>query len=152
MSGWTRSLWCTTARIVSRGRRRLRAPELGRQGEARAAWYLRLRGYRILARNVRYPEGELDLVVRRRGVLAFVEVKSRQQTRCGTPAEAVGRVKQLRIARMAERYCRERRIAREVRVRFDVVSVYWTGWRFRIEHLRDAFYVEAQPGRPWVWR
>jgi putative endonuclease len=152
MSEWMRRLRRAAYRIGAPGRRRLRAPELGRQGETRAAWFLRLRGYRILARNVRYPAGELDLVVRRGRVLAFVEVKSRQQTRCGTPAEAVGRVKQLRIARMAERYCRDHRIGRETRVRFDVVSVYWTGWRFRIEHLRDAFYVEAEPGRPWVWR
>lgn len=152
MPGWMRRLRQAAYRVLARTRRRLRAPELGRQGEARAAWFLRLRGYRILARNVRYPTGELDLVVRRGRVIAFVEVKSRQQTRCGTPAEAVGRVKQLRIARMAERYCRDHRVPREIRVRFDVVSVYWTGWRFRIEHLRDAFYVEAEPGRPWVWR
>ena len=152
MPRWMQRLRQAAYRLLLRTRRRLRAPELGRQGEARAAWYLRLHGYRILDRNVRYPAGELDLVVRRGGGIAFVEVKSRQQTRCGTPEEAVGRVKQLRIARMAERYCRESRVGRETRVRFDVVSVYWTGWRFRIEHLRDAFYIEAEPGRPWVWR
>lgn len=139
-------------RLATAVRPRLLAHELGRKGEARAAWYLRLRGYRVLDRNVRYPNGELDLIVRRGKVVAFVEVKSRQQTRCGAPAEAVNRVKQLRIARMAERYCRERRIGGATRVRFDVIGVYWTGWRFRIEHLRNAFYIEGAPGRPWVWR
>ena len=122
---------------------------LGRLGERRAALFYRLRLYRILARNVRDGDGEIDLVVKRAGTVAFVEVKSRQQTRAGLPEEAVGRKKQLQVARLAERFCRERRLD-GCRIRFDVVAVYWTGWRFRITPHLDAFTLESRPGVPWV--
>lgn len=49
----------------------------GRRGEALAAWYLRLKGWRILAQRVKTPRGEIDLVARRGRVVAFVEVKWR---------------------------------------------------------------------------
>lgn len=51
----------------------------GRRGELLAAWYLRLTGWRILARRVKTPRGEVDLIARRGRVLAFVEVKWRSR-------------------------------------------------------------------------
>lgn len=49
----------------------------GRSGEATAAWFLRLKGWRILAQRVRTPAGEVDLIARRSGLVAFIEVKTR---------------------------------------------------------------------------
>ncbi len=49
----------------------------GRRGETLAAWYLRLKGWRILARRVKTPRGEIDLIARRGAVVAFIEVKWR---------------------------------------------------------------------------
>ena len=48
-----------------------------RRGEALAAWYLRLKGWRILDSRVKTPRGEVDLIARRGGTVAFVEVKWR---------------------------------------------------------------------------
>ena len=49
----------------------------GRRGENLAAWYLRFKGWRILARRVKTPRGEIDLIARRGNVVAFIEVKWR---------------------------------------------------------------------------
>ncbi len=49
----------------------------GRRGETLAAWYLRMKGWRIVARRVKTPRGEVDLIARRGRTLAFIEVKWR---------------------------------------------------------------------------
>lgn len=49
----------------------------GRRAEALAAWWLRLKGWRILARRIRTPLGEIDLIARRGRIVAFIEVKAR---------------------------------------------------------------------------
>jgi putative endonuclease len=57
--------------------KREEAERRGRRGEGWAAWWLRLHGWRIVARRVKTPRGEIDLVARRGGTVAFVEVKWR---------------------------------------------------------------------------
>jgi putative endonuclease len=57
--------------------KRQKAERGGRRAETIAAWWLRLKGWTILGRRVRIPLGEIDLVARRGGILAFVEVKAR---------------------------------------------------------------------------
>lgn len=77
---------------------------LGARGEQLAAdWYV-ARGYRLVARNWRCREGELDLVVTRDGELVFCEVKTRSSDRFGTPAEAVTPAKQRRLRVLAARF------------------------------------------------
>jgi putative endonuclease len=51
----------------------------GRRGEWLAAWYLRLKGWRIIGQRIRTPRGEIDLIARRRGTVIFVEVKWRER-------------------------------------------------------------------------
>ena len=74
---------------------------LGRAGEDRAARYLESRGYVVLDRNWRIREGEIDLVVARRGELVVVEVKTRRGEGYGHPFEAIDRRKQARVWRLA---------------------------------------------------
>jgi putative endonuclease len=99
--------------------------ERGRRGEdLAAAWYV-ARGYEVLDRNWRVAGGELDIVVASDGVLVFCEVKARSSDRFGTPAEAVGPVKQRRLRELARRYLAawppDRR--RPSVIRFDVAAV-----------------------------
>jgi len=77
-------------------RDRKKAERAGRVGETAAAWWLRLKGWRILARRVRTPAGEVDLVARRGNLVAFVEVKRRR-----TGAELDYAIDEYRLARVA---------------------------------------------------
>lgn len=121
---------------------------LGRAGERRAAWFYRLRGFRVIARNVVFRDGEIDLIVRRGRLLVFVEVKTRSEDSLGDPAESVDRRKQLRVIRCAEVWM-SRQKADGLDVRFDVVTVVQTRWRLRIEHIPHAFEARFENGTPW---
>jgi putative endonuclease len=94
----------------------------GDAGEARAAAWYEAAGYEVLARNWRCRDGEIDLVVARRGCVVFCEVKSRASAAFGLPAEAVTPAKQARLRRLAARWLDE--AARRPReVRFDVAAI-----------------------------
>ena len=98
------------------------AAHFGRFGEAAAARWYRRAGYRILARNWRCRQGELDLVVLREGEVTFVEVKARTSDRFGRGAEAVDHRKRQRIRATAARWLEQAEwFAAEIR--FDVVEV-----------------------------
>ena len=79
----------------------------GNEGEQAACDFLTKRGWTILDRNVRRGRGEIDIIARRRGVIAFIEVKRRSALGFGTPAEAVNHDKQRRILSAASIYLQE---------------------------------------------
>ena len=97
------------------------AERAGRRAEALAVWLLRLKGYRIEARNYRCPMGEIDIVARRWRTYAFVEVKARGD-RAAARAAVTPRNWQ-RIARAAEAYQARRLNTLTATVRFDLVTV-----------------------------
>jgi putative endonuclease len=109
----------------------------GESGEELAAVFLTGEGARILARNARYGCGEIDIVAEDAGVLAFVEVKKRQNARFGDPAEAVTVAKQQRIRSAARLWMRENPGSFSDGVRFDVISIEVE--THRIEWLKGAF-------------
>ena len=101
------------ARALERSQMNRQAAEKrGRGAETLACWYLRLQGWRILARRARVPGGEVDIVARRGGTLAFVEVKARA-TRGGRGVRArrvaLRRVGRRRRAPGAALHARRRR-------------------------------------------
>ena len=75
--------------------KRQRAERGGRRAERLAAWWLRLKGWRILAMRARTPVGEVDLIARRGKVLAFIEVKAR-----ATEADAALALDEYRLRRV----------------------------------------------------
>jgi putative endonuclease len=96
---------------------------LGASGEAAvAAWYRR-RGYEVVARNWRCPEGELDVVVRRGPLVVICEVKTRSSTDYGPPAAAVTLAKQRRLRRAAAAWLRSSPLRGGSAIRFDVAAV-----------------------------
>lgn len=130
------------------GPARLSPRELGKRGERRAAWFYRLRGYAILERNARLPAGEIDLVVRRGATIVIAEVKTRQTLLAGEGHEAVTRKKRERMIRLGDQYAARHP---EARLRYDILSIYWTGRRFLVTHFADAFRPVADARRPWIW-
>jgi putative endonuclease len=112
--------------------------KLGRDGEDAAAAVLERSGLRIVDRNFRCAEGEIDLVARRDDLLVFCEVKARRTTRWGDPSEAVGWAKRNRLRRLAAAWMNAHRPG-PVDVRFDVVSVIVRGGQVAARHLPDAF-------------
>ena len=121
-------------RAAPRGHRQ----RLGARGEQLAAdWYL-ARGYAVVARNWRCREGELDLVVSRRGELVFCEVKTRSSDRFGVPAEAVTPAKQRRLRVLAARFLADHTgddAGGRRGIRFDVAAVMGG----KVEVIQAAF-------------
>lgn len=106
----------------------------GRLAEAVAAWSLRLRGYRILARRYATPVGEIDLIARRGDLLVFVEVKHRAGP--GTALEALRPRQQRRIARAAAFFLRDRPQLAGCALRFDLLAT--APWRLP-RHVPDVW-------------
>jgi putative endonuclease len=116
---------------------RIRHERWGRLAERVAAWSLRLRGYRVLARRYRTPLGEIDLIVRRGRLLAFVEVKGRADL--AAALGALGQRQRQRMARAAELFLLHHPSHADCALRFDLVAV--RPWR-PPRHLPDAWRPE----------
>jgi putative endonuclease len=108
-----------TVRGVSKERRR--AWQRGRTAELLCIWHLRLRGYRILARGYRVPVGEIDIVARRGGVVAAIEVKARDTMTAAS--EAIAPRQRRRVARAFEQFLAAHPQHGGLTLRFDVMLV-----------------------------
>lgn len=117
---------------------RKKAWRYGRTGEVVAVALLRLKGYRVLARRVRVGAGEIDIVARRGGLLAFVEVKARGDL--AAAAEALLPVQRRRIVRAAEVYLQRHPRLAGMDVRFDLILIRPWAWPI---HLSEAWRPET---------
>lgn len=115
--------------------------ELGAWGEKKAANYLRLRGYRIIAQNCRFRQGEIDIVASKRGYIVFVEVKLRKNSNFGEAKEFVTAAKQQRIIAAAQLWLQQNET--DLQPRFDVIEVYapngMSDRSVKINHIENAF-------------
>jgi putative endonuclease len=111
----------------------------GLEGERLALAYLTSAGWSVEAHRWKMGRHDIDLIVRRGGIVAFVEVKSRRGASCGSPFEAIPRKKQSIIGRVAALWAL-RFGRRGDTYRFDAVAVHFhPGGRIELEHLEDAW-------------
>lgn len=110
---------------------------VGADKERLACDYLQRQGLALLTRNYRCRLGEIDLVMRERGTLVFVEVRFRTSDRFGSAAETVDTHKQRRLAAAAAQYLGQHPTT--LPCRFDVLALGGDG---RIDWIKDAFYAE----------
>jgi len=129
----------------------------GRAGELKAAAAFRKKGFKIIAENYRAGPGELDIVAYKRGLVVFVEVKTRSGSSFGGPADAVGGQKRQRIVGAAEQFLREQQSSgcvlvysrllrkktpkRVKRTRFDIAEVFMSRdlKRHSVNIIENAF-------------
>jgi putative endonuclease len=112
--------------------------ERGAEAEDIAINYLLNQGYEILDKNWYNHHHELDIIARKDGILAVIEVKSLSSNAIREPYESVNRNKQRMIISATNAYIRRHNINDDVR--FDIISILFRNNEPQIEHIENAFY------------
>ena len=112
--------------------------ETGAKAEECARIYLEQQGLRLIERNYRCRQGEIDLIMQDGGTLAFVEVRYRKSTRFGSPAESVTPSKQRRIITTAAHYLQSKSERKMPPCRFDMLAIVGKEQQ-DIFWIKDAF-------------
>jgi putative endonuclease len=119
----------------------------GDLGEDAAARFLESRGFKVLERNWRFRQWELDLVCRDKDTVVFVEVKTRRAGSMSTPADALDRRKRERLVKAASQYL-TRHDLWDAPCQFDLAGVVDTGTSMDVEHFENAFDL-SDVGEGW---
>ena len=112
--------------------------EFGKEGEKIGADFLRKKGYSILYTNYRYLKSEIDIIAKKDGILAIVEVRARSNDRIMPIADTITRQKIKLLVMGADHYVADNEL--DLEVRFDVITILKNSKIFKIEHLEGAFY------------
>ena len=112
--------------------------ELGKKGEQLAVDFLLKNAYKIIERNYRFDRAEVDIIAQQKDILAIIEVKTRSTIDFGNPQDFVKPKQIQRLVKAVDEYINMNGL--DVEVRFDIIAIVKQGKRFKIEHLKDAFY------------
>ena len=112
--------------------------KFGEKSESIAVSYLKKQGYKIIEQNYRTKLGEIDIIAKEKGTIAFIEVKSRKSKNFGNPKWAVTPKKQRKISMVALWYLKTTKQS-NVKARFDVVSIISDHDNPSIEIIKNAF-------------
>lgn len=121
--------------------RRRRARSTGFAAEKFACSYLVDQGLKLLMRNYRCKNGEIDLIMQEDDTIIFIEVRFRANTTYGSGSETVTKQKQYRIIKTALFYLKQKQLLEKNSCRFDVVSVTQHDLQPTLEWIKDAFQV-----------
>ena len=111
----------------------------GNEGENLALTHLLDKGFLLLERNWKYGQKEVDLIMKDREIIVFVEVKARKQTTYGFPEEFVDTKKQSNLVHAASAWMEQAEYEGEIR--FDIVTILSVqGLQPSIQHIPDAFF------------
>ena len=111
----------------------------GRKGENIAALFLQKHGYKIVERNFKCKQGEIDIIAKQKNQYIFIEVKTRKSLKYGMPSESVNKTKQNHIKKVAQYYICTNKISNFI-IRFDIIEIYLKNGKYQINHLKQAFY------------
>lgn len=111
--------------------------ELGKAGESLAVEHLRSKKHQILVTNYRFGRNEVDIISLDRKEIVFTEVKTRNSTFFGCPAEAISRSKQRQIINVANQYIQKEDI--DLEVRFDIIGIILNVHQKELDHIENAF-------------
>ena len=111
--------------------------ELGKKGEELAVSFLEEKGYVIVARNFRYQKAEVDIIARKEGVLAVIEVKTRSSPNFGAPEDFVKRKQINSLVNAIDFFVTDHYL--NVDVRFDIIAIVKGESGTEVQHFEDAF-------------
>ena len=109
--------------------------ELGKTGEEIGTQYLINNGYKLIIRNFRCRQGEIDIIAKDKDEIVFIEVKTRRNTNYGYPIDAVDKRKQKHILNASKYYIYKNKLEKR-KIRFDVIEVYKKD-KFYINHIKN---------------
>ena len=112
--------------------------ELGKKGEQLAVYYLQENNYKIVERNYRFDKAEVDIIAKKKDILAIIEVKTRSSTEFGNPQDFVKPKQIQRLVKAVDEYVIVNDL--DLEIRFDIIAIVKEKSNYTIEHLKDAFY------------
>jgi putative endonuclease len=118
--------------------KKLSKKELGDIAEKKACAFLQSKGLSLVDRNYHSSFGEIDLIMRDKNEIVFIEVRSRAYATFGTAIESINKTKQQKVIKSAVSYLQKRKWLDSINYRFDVVGCSPT----TIEWIKDAFSYE----------
>lgn len=115
--------------------------QLGIETEELAYRYLIQQGLKLITRNYRCKLGEIDLIMRDKETIVFVEVRYRKQKTFGSSIESIDYFKQKKLIKTASYYLQTQQLYNTQACRFDVMAIAKQADTFKLEWLKNAFQV-----------
>lgn len=112
--------------------------KIGDKGEHLAVKHLANIGYKIVATKWRFSHKEIDIIAEHKNQIIIVEVKTRKTNSLISPEESVNKAKQTHLIKAAQAFMDQNNLNTDVR--FDIITVIYSGNDFEIQHIEDAFF------------